>query len=542
MNAEHGKPYSFIKGECMYIAPNSTVKVLRNVPLDAGYEQTIYFASATDQANYFASKAKYTFDLQTYQRVHKGRMRLKMLADNMYDCNYLMFKNTSFGDKWFYAFIKNVEYVNNEVSEIEYEIDVIQTWLRETNFEMCFVERMHTRTDNIGDNIQPEPVEVGEYVFNNYGAITSLSNMCVIVAIVDTSDSSIGVDGKLYDGIYGGATLYAFNSTDATGINNLLDSYLQAPDSIISIYMAPIALIGGQIPSNHLLPTQSHGVGININNIAALTGSETINGYTPKNKKLYTYPYNFYHVDNASGQSLELRYEFFSGLKPCMLIDTNITQPVQLIARPYNYKGYNSTELTGPLTLNSESIELSNLPLCSWNVDAYKAWTAQNSLPIFTNFLSGIGRAVTIGTVMENPVGGAISGVNTIINNFNTYYKASIAADIIKGNIKSGNVNVANYKFGFYGGRCSVTYDYARVIDSFFTRYGYAIRQTITPIRNNRSKWTYIKTVDCEIRGNIPADDKVQICNIHDKGITYWVYSANIDNEIGDFSLTNSTL
>ena len=67
-----------------------------------------------------------------------------------------MFQNTSFGIKWFYAFITNVEYINNETSEITIEIDVMQTWHFDYTVNQCFVEREMAATDDIGGNLVPE--------------------------------------------------------------------------------------------------------------------------------------------------------------------------------------------------------------------------------------------------------------------------------------------------------------------------------------------------------------------------------------------------
>ena len=93
----------------MYIEPNTNIKILHNVPLDNSYDHTIYFANATDQYDFFVTKIKYNLTNYTYQRVNKGTMRIEGKADNYYDCNYLMFQNTNFGSKWFYAFINSVE-------------------------------------------------------------------------------------------------------------------------------------------------------------------------------------------------------------------------------------------------------------------------------------------------------------------------------------------------------------------------------------------------------------------------------------------------
>lgn len=147
----------------MYIQPNSIVVLLKGVPLDNTYTDTIYFANATDQYNHFLTYTKREFGQLSYQRVNKNTIRLQVSADAIYDYNYLMFCNTAYGNKWFYAFItKPPTYINDATAEIEYEIDVMQTWMFEAVLEPSFVEREHSATDVIGENLAPEPVELGE--------------------------------------------------------------------------------------------------------------------------------------------------------------------------------------------------------------------------------------------------------------------------------------------------------------------------------------------------------------------------------------------
>ena len=52
----------------MYIAPNSTIHVLKGVPLDNTYRDTILFGTADEQRAYFVGKNKYTVAQYTYQR------------------------------------------------------------------------------------------------------------------------------------------------------------------------------------------------------------------------------------------------------------------------------------------------------------------------------------------------------------------------------------------------------------------------------------------------------------------------------------------
>ena len=517
----------------MYIEPNTNVKVLHNVPLENTYDHTLYFASASAQYTYFAGKVKYNLTTYTYQRVNKGIVRVSGKADNYYDCNYLMFQNTNFGTKWFYAFITSVEYINNETTQLTFEIDVMQTWLFDADVEECFVERQHSLSDSIGDNIVPETLDCGEYVFNDYAPLMAMSDTVVCLAIVDVDGTS---SGNLYDGIYGSAELWVYDSTDTTGINDKVDQYTQKPDSIIAMYMFPKALIGS-IPQTHKLPYAASALK-NIVRLAAVTKNDTLDGYTPKNGKMYTYPYNFYHVDNASGNELSVRYEFFEGRRPTFEISGTITQPVQVTLRPDSYKGVPGyTELGGYTSLNTETLQLNNFPMCSWNVDAYQAWVAQNSIPLAMGTVAQIGQMGVASAYSVNPGASVVSGSIGIVSNLlGQYYQASIQADISKGSLNNGGVNTAIGKQQFYGGRCSVSRQFAKMIDDYFTMYGYAVKAIARPNTHSRPHWNYVKTVGCVLTGSIPSDDTRKIIEIYDRGITFWKNA----NEVGNYALDNS--
>ena len=516
----------------MYIEPNTNIKILHNVPLDNSYDHTIYFANAADQYDFFVTKIKYNLTNYTYQRVNKGTMRIEGKADNYYDCNYLMFQNTNFGSKWFYAFINSVEYVNNQTTEIAFEIDVMQTWLFDAHIEECFIERQHSLSDAIGDNITPETLNCGEYVFNDYGSVTPMTDMCVCLAIVDTDNPT---DGNLYDGIYGSAQLYVYDSTDVTGINAKITQYTQKPDAIISMYMLPKILIG-TIPANNKLPYGANGYRTWVLK-TAVSKNDTLDGYLPKNGKMYTYPYNFYHVDNASGSELSLRYEFFDNLQPALEIDGVVTQPIELTLRPASYKGVDSySQLGGYTSLNTEVIKLTSFPICSWNVDSYQAWIAQNSIPLALNTVSQVGQMAIASTYSTHPAGTLVGGTIGIASNLlSQFYTASIQADMSKGNLNNGGVNTAIGKQQFFGGRCSVSYQYAKMIDDYFTMYGYAVKSVGRINTHGRPHWNYVKTVGCCMSGSVPGDDSKKIVSIYDRGITFWMNG----NEVGNYELDN---
>lgn len=517
----------------MWIEPRNNIRLLHNVPLDANYEHTIYWTDKSAQMNYFLSKVKKSIADATYQRVNKGTCRVGANAESLYDVNYMMFQNWNFGNKWFYAFVDKVDYINDNVSEISYTLDEMQTWATDYVPNQCFVVREHPDTDNVGDNITPESIPVGEYVFNNYQPLKQgMENLSVIIAIADVED----VDGNLYDGVYGAATLYAYDlsTSSVADIDDKIAEYYSKPDSILGIYMCPTFLVpdnGSIVPgTGHIIPYGSNATPVDVS-MPGLTATDTIDGYEPKNKKLFTYPFNFIHIDNAMGEAINLRYEFFEQANPSVFIMGTVTQPIQVVLRPKHYKG------SGEELLSAESLELSGYPMCSWNMDAWKAWVAQNSVPMAW---SALGSVASIGAgIATGGLSGAVAasrGINASIGYLNEIYRASITtADIVKGKLHNGGANVANMKQQFYWGRCSLNAKQAQIVDDFFTLYGYAVNRVKVPDRHGRPHWNYVQTNGCTINGSIPADAEKVICSVYDKGVTFW---RNGD-EIGNYSLDN---
>ena len=518
----------------MYIEPNTTIKLYSGVPLDNTYNHTLYFASESEQRSYF-SVSKYTISAQSYQRVERSKMRIERKADDLYDCNYLAFKNVNYGDKWFYAFITSVEYINNVTSEITFEIDAMQTYMFDVTLKDCFVEREHSVTDVIGENIQAEPIETGEYVNSDYDLVRDVRDMLVMIMIANETSTSYG---DLYEGIYGGCDIWAYNSTDTTSITSKVKEYIQKPDQIIAMYMCPKMLIP-DVPDGGKHLGYSKTSSFITETLPSVTEeSQDFDGYVPKNKKLYTYPYNFLRIDNASGQSLNLRYEFFDNLTPVIEIQGTFLMPVKLVARPCSYKGLPSySELGGYTSSKSEAISLENYPMCSWNIDTFKSWLAQNSVPIALNTIGSVTNSAIASQYSAHPTASFATGtVGTVASVLSQVYTASIAADQCRGNISNGNVNVARDIQAFYKQRCHVTKDFAIVIDNFFSMYGYATNKVKQPNISSRPHWNYVKTLGCVVVGKAPSDDIKKICAIYDNGITFWKNA----NEVGDYSLDNS--
>lgn len=525
----------------MYIEPNTTIKLLHNVPLDNTYEHTIWFTDKTAQSNYFSSLTKHNLTQQTYQRVQRGVAKVGLSADSCYDCNYMMFQNTNYGNKWFYAFIQKVEYINNTVCEITFEIDVIQTWLFDFNIKQCFVEREHSETDNIGDNIVAENVEIGDVV--DLGALFSVytdMDLCICVASAVT-DGGQPTTGAMYRGVYSGIEIFGYeaNESGVQSCNNFLSAVAGATmaDSIIAVFMMPkqfFSAFGGTTELTYRITKETQYMA---------------GGYEPKNNKLFTYPYSFIKVCNEQGVAGSFPYELFSG-DECVFELYGSCAPIpECLLYPLSFKGQ--------LKNYDEGILMNNFPQCAWVSDSYKQWIAQNA----GNIALSVGTSVA--SLAVGKMGNDVSALNIAraggnpVNAYQTrnYQNTQLVTDVgggIAGTLvgvaqarllppqahgsTSSTLNAGLDRFNYLISKVSIRPEYAKIIDDYFTVYGYATKRVKVPNRSSRPHWNYVKTLGCVITGSVPSDDMRAICNIHDKGITYWKNG----NEIGDYSLDNS--
>lgn len=503
----------------MYIAPNSTIHVLKNVPLDNTYRDTILFTTESDQRAYFVSKSKYTVTQYTYQRKER-KLRIGITADNLYDCNYLMFQNTAFGSKWFYAFIVNVEYVNNDAADITFEIDVMQTWHFDYNLRMSYVEREHSTTDEIGDNLVPENLELGDYVYKDLG-LSGLFDLPQIVVAATFDKNLDDAVGGLYGGVYSGLCYNVF--TNYTDVNTFLERVTaeNKSDGIVAIYMLPIAFTADyQNTTPEAFEVERDKPYNNIDN------------YVPKCKKLFTYPYQMLYVTNNEGGAANYPFEYFSTEKCQFKVSGVMCCTPEVMLVPEYYKEVN-------LNYN-EKLVIGNFPQCAYSIDSFKAFIAQNAFRITANMGIGIittGAAVATAYATGGLIGtgAAISSVTGIANDLAAIGDKSTLPPQAKGT-QSSFINFANNIKGFQFYYAHIRREFAEIIDNYFNMFGYATHRVKIPNRNARQHWTYVKTRGVVAVGSVPVDDMAKIKSNYDNGITFW---RNGD-EIGFYSLDNS--
>lgn len=502
-------------------APDGIIKLLANVPLDLNLRDTFYFENPTAQSEFFSLKARYTFPSSSPVRIPNA-VNVGVNANQCYNCSYMMFQNSNFNNKWFYAFITGVEWVSIHNCIIHYQIDDLQTWFFEMQIPPCFVVREHVNNDDIGRNIIDETLEIGEYVAKNISHTNLFNEYDIIIA--STFDSSGNpVAGAKYGGVYSGLAYHVFNS--ATDANNFIDKAVAQNKSngIIAVFMMPSEFIAeaGTLK----------GVTKNINKLKNI--DTLANGYTPRNKKLFTYPYNFLYVTNLNGNSANYRYEFFeiqegSGigdpLAPCRFqisMDTTPNPTAYLV--PLNYKTPSTTNTPN----YNEKFAMDGFPQCAWQSDSYKAWLAQNGssnqLAVMSAAFSGL--SGTLGNAMSGNIGGAInSAVGAGFNIAQTLNQKQIASTLPPQahGANSNTVLLSQQIKDFWFYQMTVDKEHARIIDDYFDMFGYAVHEVKVPNIHGRECWNYVQTIGCKITGNLPSSAQRNIENMFNAGIRFW--------------------
>lgn len=548
--------------------PNTVIKILKDVPLDASYTDVLDFASETAQNQYFSSKSKYVFNNVSYQRVNYSvdsarpplTCTVPMNADNLYDCNYIMFQNANYGTKWFYAYIVNVGFVSANVSKISYVLDDYQTWLFDFTVGESYVLREHTNDDTIGSNLEPEPFEISNYIISGYNNDSSeFMNCKIMMAVAELADGSRAegqwIDNKTYTGL---GFMY-FDIGDDSGIKGAIDLYVEQGkgNSIIYIQIVP----------------KRRGITTTLSNCRV---PSAFGDYVPANNKLFTYPYCKLSHINSEGQGNEYKYEFFSSLTNIQFSTAFTDAPTpSAITMPKNYLSSNAYQYN----IVSYVTSINKYPVCSWTNDSFYEWFAlnQNQLQtqkqyqqlaatykIASGAVSTIATtiAATAATVATGGVAAAAllpamsSGLSSFSQGLDEYrkagdmYNAQIADMKVKPDTLSGGSTnpYSMYMSSLMGNhfyRMQIPQEQAERIDTFFSMYGYTTNKVKIPNLTGRSNFNYVKLQQPYITGSIPVESMINIKKIFSNGVRIWhnagtFMNYNVKNNIKESSNDNN--
>lgn len=582
----------------------STSIFIGTVPFDSSYTHVRYFSNRSEQETYFKGLCPLGLrrDDYTYQRMNNSVI-VEFKADELYGYNYCMFNNANYKNRWFYSFIKHIEYINESSSRLYLDLDIMQTWFLDTSVPACLVEREHVNDDRIGVNIKNEGIGAGSLKAVD-SKIDQELNWCTVVSSVvePTSQGYVNVRGDVYGHIYSGASRTVF--IDSGGHNALTDfqSFMLAlsnngqQDAVSDAWMVPtwLASWGGE----SRIYDKEDGFGFWLKNgIDSLSGVKDIDynfnfnscdGYVPKNNKLFCYPFSKLVMSTSTGQQ-ELVCEYFESVKGKVLGQSASIKFSKRLSwepsttpmiYPYNYNGIIGDAF-------EYAVEMPTYPMVSWvyqtfanmysggysdklkasisaTQENFSTQTTNNQIGTAMSVLTGAATGAAAGAAAGSFVPGVGTAVGAIIGagasaagalasgmttqNSITQNKenslrtakadltaAGLSPNTVKGSISSSAQSVNSSLYGVWIRLYRPRYEMAKIIDDFFTMYGYNVSEIKQPNITGRQSWNYVKTNGANAKGMVPADILPVINGILNGGVTFWH-----TDDVGNYALNNS--
>lgn len=490
---------------------------------------------------------------------------LRGVNEDLTQCNYLMYQNKDISDKWYFAFIDNVQYNSLNSVIISHTIDVWQTYQFDITYYKNLILRAHVAksADTVGRWLAPEPISVAPEFERKHNVFNNLSWVPQYV-LHSTSVFNNSTKKYEYKGNGTGATLsaeYGIFVDDDDDVQTVVKNYgkLSAAEALKSNdddkYSNWIAdLLTGQtidkavklISTTSISQLQDHRnelIGLYAipawvhdgtnkyatNNIkkkevtVVLPTTTLACGYAPRNKKMLSSLCKAYLFYNENGFKLPLKPELFTSGSPSFTVKSTELSTNGFILQIDSYADY--TAKTNKISYRCE------------NRLGYDANTGLDK--VLNTLTSAVGVVNAVGSVASQAfagnVGGAVQGAvgaaQQSINMIDALGQRGVNTGA-SGDIMSITEKRAMPVFA----DVSPTEAQCRYIDDYLDVYGYAINEIgkISTYMKNRSNWNYIQVANCNIKVSAPNDDVNKLKQMFESGVTIW------HKNFGDYDQANN--
>ena len=490
---------------------------------------------------------------------------LKGVNEDLTQCNYLMYQNADISNKWYFAFIDNVQYNSLNSVIISHTIDVWQTYQFDITYYKNLILRAHVAksADTVGRWLAPEPINVApeferkhnvfndlswtpQYVlhstsvFNNttkkyeYKGNGTGATLSAEYGIFVNNDDDVQTVVKKYGKL---SAAEALKSNDDDEYSNWISDLLtgQTIDKAVKL-ISTTSISQLQDHRNELIglyaiPAWVHD-GTNkyaTNNIKKKDVTTTLPtttlacGYAPRNKKMLSSLCKAYLFYNENGFKLPLKPELFTSNTPVFTVKATELSTNGFLLQIGSYADY--TAKTNKISYRCE------------NRLGYDANTGLDK--VLNTLTSAVGVVNAVGSVASQAfagnVGGAVQGavgaVQQSINMIDALGQRGVNTGV-SGDIMSITEKRAMPVFA----DVSPTEAQCRYIDDYLDVYGYAINEIgkISTYMKNRSNWNYIQVANCNIKVSAPNDDVNKLKQMFESGVTIW------HKNFGDYDQTNN--
>lgn len=524
--------------------PSTNLRLL-NVSLESGYTDTLWFPDVATQTNYFLGKV--VRQINDFNFIKKDNtITVNGNVESFYNCNYIMYQNANFSNKWFYAFIDRVEWASNSSTRLYCSTDAIQSWFFDITYYQSFIERQHSTTDEAGDNIVPEPFSVPIVKFNDDSSSILMDLTPDAICILATCDvNGNGISGSKVNGIYTGAALVVSGATPESA-NTYLQDYVNKglASAIARIQQIPNSLVSESV--GKFKPKRP----------------STLDGYTPKNKKLLTGLFVRDSI-NAYGQQIKLDPELVIGSN--VVVTTSASVSTGEIATTVTSYG---------CALSGEQTLVVHIPEATWAYNQYKndfnlhsgsngllferlnqqrnieaTATLGDTIATAANYMGSIAGSLASGNIAKGAASAAgavniarqagkvaqyVGGFDEITQTIQSIYESYDAPSV--GGVASSSPFITGDFTSLVFGYITPPANIAKMYDDYFTIFGYQQNSYGIPNLHARKSWTYVKVPNLKASGDFPDDDFTDIRGAFKNGITFWDYTKTF----GDYSQDNT--
>jgi hypothetical protein len=535
---------------------NSKILLVKNINIDRQYKNVLSYTETQMlelcQNNLVAQADNYSFLRPT------GTIMAGFTYAQCLQANYIAFQNPDYSNKWFFAWIDDVIYKGDKNTEITFTVDAWSTWFDKWNKKVCFINRQHVNDDTIGLHTLPENLDVGEVVQENniedlaygneYGYWIAVASNWKIkdgstgAELFDNDKGTQYAGITVYDNTVFGTQLFFFHITSLSSFADLVllllrtnaDGHIEDVENIfivpdVAIDQSKLQLHSAKVISDEntfSFYTMSYDMSPEKFN-TEIDKITSFSDYTPKNNKCFVYPYNYLFVSNNQGSNNIYKYEDFNTEK--CIFENQFSIAIGGSGRivPKNYKGM--------LTNDDEALTLGKYPTCAWSSDAFTNWLTQNSVNMAVSLgltAGAIASTIATGGATAPILAGAVmTTASTIGNTIGQFRQASLLPNISGGQANGDVIWACNRNvYSFRQMRAKT--EYLKIIDDYFTRFGYAIRKLELPNITGRRYWNYIEIGSTEEigYGEVPAKYMDTINNACRSGVTIWHNHANVGN------------
>ena len=493
------------------------------------------------------------YEDRMYTRLSSNTLKINAPYDEIYDCNYLIISQPDMVGRYFYAFLTSAEYVQDNVTKITYQIDVMQTYLPNIDYTFnnkVFIERETVLDDTIGLHTNSEGLDIGDYItrsVNHFRRYTRTDNKPTlkqgIGSLMVVGFASEPIPSTNEDFKQTGKTQYSQpNSMPSSfmplywtiigeygniALDATMSKYISAFDNtekIVAICAIPSYCFG--FANEALMDEYIVDGDTNIRNCSCIDdiypagtprqgGTDVYrvklpaipNDYLCNNNKCKTYPYVYGELSSGTS-AVQLKYENFNDTNnPFVAVLGSWGFEPQLMAYPIDYEGIeNNLDYT---------VSLRGFAQLAWVGETFANWLNQNSGALITSALASGGQIASGIVQLVASKGKSVGGVTSIISGASGIHSTlgSIHDAAQKPDTFENNYNVRDVLSGWSSSepnsylrsrnfRCScktIRNDALEAIDTYFSMYGYKVIYTGIPSLRNRENWDYIKTVDCKL-------------------------------------------